>query len=164
MNVLIIYKSESRSLLKVLHCYYCLLANKIFSISIYLAVCWCKIDFGTVYLVSLLKKSCYTVTPFTAVDLLDVLKLLANIKRLVIYRYSPFKRVENSWDCWTDIPVYLQIKYPLYLDTLLCCWYIFVTPSVADSSREAFAHNHLGYLIDSDDRLACYRIIWTDWR
>ena len=37
-----------------------------------------------------------------------------------------------------------------YLDTLQCCRCRIVTPFVADSSREAFSHNHLICLSQTD--------------
>ena len=46
----------------------------------------------------------------------------------------------------TDDLVSLQIEDSLYLDTLGCFLFIIVTPLVTDSSCEAFAHNHLGFM------------------
>ena len=63
---------------------------------------------------------------------------------------------------WTDDLVSLKIKSSLYLDTLRCCQCIIVTPLVAYSYREAFSRNHLSCMIDSDGRLACYRLLWID--
>ena len=54
------------------------------------------------------------------------------------------------WECWTDYLVFLQIKDPIYLYTLRCCWCRCVTTLVADSYCEAFAHNHLICLWYSD--------------
>ena len=68
------------------------------------------------------------------------------------------------WKCWTGDLLSLQIKYPLYLDTLRCCWCRIVSTLVSDSSFEAFAHKNLSCLRESDGRLAWSRILWTYWR